>query len=150
MCCTVLITSYAIWISNIFSGWWWSDISDRFLFTCNDSPTWKVRARISVVPPRGIPLSVIYIPFGNPNASFWEWSSSTKKLYGWLVRWVVGCCRLFACLVACRLRDWLEDTVMWVYRLSDIRIARMRPRRVLSIRITNKMYSRGVMKYRIQ
>ena len=97
------------------------------LFTCNDSPTWKVRARISVVPPRGIPLSVTYIPFGNPNASFWEWSGSTKKLYGWRVRWVVGCCRLFACLVACRLRDWIEDTVMWVYRLSDIRIARMRP-----------------------
>ena len=49
------------------------------------------------------------------------------KLYRWLVRWGVRCCRLFACLVACRLRDRLEDTDMRVYRLSDIRIARMRP-----------------------
>ena len=27
-------------------------------FTCNDSPSWKIRARISVVLPQGISLSV--------------------------------------------------------------------------------------------
>ena len=34
-------------------------------FTCNDSPSWKIRARISVVLPQGISLSVNFDPYGH-------------------------------------------------------------------------------------
>ena len=38
--------------------------SERLKFTCNDTPLCMIRARISVVLPWGISLSVNFVPFG--------------------------------------------------------------------------------------